>query len=98
MQSMRGPFLLSRRWRFGALACIGAVLGAAATPLAAQQLRGTVRDSASQAPIAGAVLVLLDSAGRALGRNITNERGQYALILSRGMQRMQVMRIGFRPR
>ena len=78
---------------------VAAMVLFAAAPLSAQlQLRGVVRDSASRAPIPGVVLILLDSSGKALGRNLTNERGQYALILSPGMRQLQVLRIGFRPR
>jgi hypothetical protein len=64
----------------------------------AQELRGVVRDSASRRPIAGAVLVLMDSSGATLGRNITNDRGAYRIALSPRIRRMQVLRIGFRPR
>jgi hypothetical protein len=42
--------------------------------------------------------VLLDASGGTLGRNITNERGQYRIARSSGMTRMRVLRIGFRPR
>ena len=65
---------------------------------AAQQLRGTVRDSASGRGIAGAVLLALDANGTVLGRNISDERGEYAMILPRGTQRLRTRRIGFRPR
>src|SRR5262245_40914197 len=89
---------LRAKWSAGRLAA-AMLLFAAVAPLRAQlQLRGVVRDSASRAAIPGAVLILLDSSGKALGRNLTNERGQYALILSPGMQQLQVLRIGFRPR
>jgi hypothetical protein len=66
--------------------------------LAAQQLHGTVRDSASGQPIPAAVLMLLDGAGTILGRNITNERGEFLIALSSEMRRVRVVRIGFRPR
>jgi hypothetical protein len=69
-----------------------------AAPLAAQNIRGAVRDSASQQPIAGAVVMLLDSAGALLGRNITNERGQYSVAYVRVARVMRVVRIGFLPR
>lgn len=69
-------------------------LGAA---LEAQQLHGTVRDSASGQPIPAAVLMLLDASGAVLGRNITNDRGEYLIALSSGMRRVRVVRIGFRP-
>jgi len=69
----------------------------AVSSLHAQELRGTVRDSAAGQPISGAVLILQDSAGRALGRNITNERGVYRIAAIPAMRRMRVVRIGFRP-
>lgn len=71
---------------------------AAARPLGAQELRGLVTDSASRQPIPGAVLVLLDANGATLGRNITNQRGQYRIAATTAMRRMRVLRIGFRPR
>jgi len=64
----------------------------------AQELRGTVRDGGSRQPIPAAVLMLLDSTGVTLGRNITNERGAYRISLSAGMARVRVVRIGYRPR
>jgi hypothetical protein len=63
-----------------------------------QILRGAVRDSASGQAIPGAVLMLLGGNDVVLGRNITNERGEYGIALSSAMQRMRVVRIGFRPR
>lgn len=64
----------------------------------AQQLVGTVRDSASRQPVAGAVIQLLNASGTVLGRNLTNGRGDYRVVLSADMRRVRVMRIGFRPR
>src|SRR5689334_24425609 len=72
------------------------VTGLAAT-MAAQELHGSVRDSASRQPIPGAVLMLLDTSGVVLGRNITDDRGEYRIVLSERMQRVRVVRIGFRP-
>jgi hypothetical protein len=66
--------------------------------LGAQELHGVVRDSANAQPLAGAVLVLLDSSGRVVGRNITNERGAYRIVLDAAIRRVRVQRIGFRPR
>jgi len=65
---------------------------------AAQELRGTVRDSVSRRPIPGAVLLLLDSSGVVLGRNITDEGGKYSIALRAGTRRVRVQRIGFRLR
>jgi len=98
MQSMRAAAtsLTSR----ASLSVVALLLSATAAlqPLSAQLLRGSVRDSANRAPIGGAVIVLLDSTGASLGRNITNERGEYSIALHPSMQRIQVLRIGFRPR
>ncbi|MGH9888453.1 MAG: carboxypeptidase-like regulatory domain-containing protein, partial [bacterium] len=98
MQSMRAspPCTRAQRILLQLAVLVAAVF--AATPIGAQQLRGVVRDSASGLPIPGAVIVLLDSGGNALGRNITNERGQYVIVLHSAMRRVQVLRIGFRPR
>ncbi|HEV8499046.1 MAG TPA: carboxypeptidase regulatory-like domain-containing protein [Gemmatimonadaceae bacterium] len=84
------------RFRIGLIAC--ALSSAIGVSLCAQELRGTVRDSTSRQPIPGAVLMLLDQSGAVLGRNITNERGEYRIVLSTEMQRMRVVRIGFRPK
>lgn len=62
-----------------------------------QEVRGTVRESVSRQPIPGAVISLLDSAGRTLGRNITDERGQYRLAASPATTQLRFIRIGFRP-
>src|SRR5689334_11258010 len=84
---------MTRRW-CTALAMIGLLTQAGR----AQDLRGTVRDSASNQPIPAAVLMLLDASGATLGRNITNERGEFRIALSAGIARIRVVRIGFRPR
>lgn len=79
--------------------CVAVLLASGlGASLEAQQLHGTVRDSANSLPIPGAVLMLLDASGTVLGRNITNERGEYRIALSPGAQRVRVVRIGFRPR
>jgi hypothetical protein len=94
---MRAHLLtLLRSRRGGAFAA--ALLLLSAEAICAQQLRGIVVDSASRSPIPGAVLLLLDATGATLGRNITNELGQYTIALSSGMQQVRVLRIGFRPR
>ena len=67
-------------------------------PLAAQTFHGTVRDSASHQPIAGAVFMVLDSAGASLGRRITDERGQYSIAVTGVPRRVRIVRIGFQPR
>ncbi len=69
----------------------------AAQAAGAQQIRGVVRDSASALPIPGAVVAVVDAAGRQRGRSITDALGQYHLAAD-GAARLQVLRIGFRPR
>jgi hypothetical protein len=73
---------------------LGALLAA---PLAAQALRGEVRDSTSHRPIPGAVITLLDSAGTVVGRNISDERGAYRVAYTRPARAVRVVRIGFLP-
>jgi hypothetical protein len=70
---------------------------AAGPTLRAQELRGTVRDAASRQPIPGAVITLLDTRGSALGRNITDERGHYRIVIPSATVSLRFVRIGFRP-
>lgn len=85
----------SRCWRSRMLVILGLV---GAVEAGAQDLRGTVRESAGGQPISGAVIVLLDSGGAMLGRNITNERGEYRVTDPATVRHIRVLRIGFRPR
>ncbi len=64
----------------------------------AQQLRGTVRDSATGRPIIGAVVIATDSAGSQLARAIAGPDGTYRLTPRARATRIQAVRIGFRPR
>jgi hypothetical protein len=77
------------------LAALGFALAAA--QLDAQQLRGTVTDSASRLPIPGAVITTLDSAGRVGRRSISDERGAYAVTATADARRLRIVRLGFRP-
>lgn len=63
----------------------------------AQEIRGVVRDVSARQPVSNAVLLLLDSLGHPLGRNIADAAGRYRIALSRGMVRLRVVRLGFRP-
>ncbi len=66
--------------------------------LGAQTLRGTVRDSTSGLPIAGAVVSFLDGSRAVAGRTITDERGRYrATLLDTCARSVRVIRLGFRP-
>ncbi|MDB4891700.1 MAG: hypothetical protein JWL61_3555 [Gemmatimonadetes bacterium] len=80
------------------LLLVALLLCALWAPARAQELRGVVVDSTNRRPISGAVLVVLDSAGATLARNITNERGFYRVDLPRGAQRLRALRIGYRVR
>lgn len=73
---------------------LGALL---AGPLDAQQVRGTVVDSTSRLPIAGAVVSTSDSIGRIGRRSITNERGAYVVTAPVEAVRLRIVRLGFRP-
>ena len=88
----------ARRRGRGWLAALLIAGAALVRPLAAQELRGTVRDSTSQQPIPGAVLILLDSTGASVGRGITNDRGQFRVATGPTARQVKVQRIGFRPR
>ncbi len=85
------------RWRVSAAlaALLFALLPAA---LAAQNVRGVVRDSVTQQPVAGAVVMALDASGTVLGRNITDESGVYRLAVPAAAATLRVVRIGFQPR
>jgi carboxypeptidase family protein len=70
-----------------------------ATNLAAQTLRGTVRDSSSGIPIAGAVVTLLDATASIAARTMTDEGGRFRAVLTAdGVRSVRVVRLGFRPR
>jgi hypothetical protein len=62
-----------------------------------QQLRGIVRDSAAGSPLPGAIVQLLDSAGRPGARWITDSEGRFAVALTPAAVRLRIMRIGYRP-
>lgn len=69
-----------------------------ACALQAQRVTGTVRDSGSAIPLAGAVVVLLDTAGSTLARGLSDANGRYALVRAASAARLRVIRIGFQPR
>jgi hypothetical protein len=65
--------------------------------LGAQQVRGTVIDSASRLAIPGAVVTTLDSAGRIGRRSVSDERGAYIVTAPVEVRRLRIVRLGFRP-
>lgn len=82
-----------------ALYTLSAWSAASVLPVSAgAQLSGTVRDSASRQPLAGAVVSLLDGLNAVIGRELTNARGQFSAALPSGARRLRVVHIGFRPR
>ena len=74
-----------------------ALLALGANTIAAQ-VRGSVRDSTSGLSISGAVVLALDTRGDQIARSITSDRGEFTLRISQTPRRIQVLRIGFRPR
>lgn len=73
-------------------------LAIGSTSLPAQQLRGVIRDSLRALPVSGAVVSWLDSVGAPGKRTISDGQGRFRLGLTREARRVQVLRIGFRPR
>jgi len=71
-----------------ALGCASAASG--------QTVRGSVKSDARL--VSGVVVTLVDSAGKTVGRALSDESGSYALSAPRpGTYRLRTMRIGFRP-
>lgn len=69
-----------------------------ATTIAIARVSGTVRDGITGAPIAGAVVSLFDVDRVMQRRSVTGMRGEYRLERTARSTRMQVLRLGFRPR
>lgn len=88
------------RQQWGA-AFLALIVPATALSLRAQgsvgYLVGTVRDSVTRAPIAGAVVSLLDAGGTVSVRRLSNERGEYRISLGASDDHLRVIRIGFEP-
>ncbi len=83
--------------RIATLALVAALLAASAA--SAQDLHGRVVDSATAAPIYGAMVELQDSAGRVLREVLTTPSGSFAIGLEvGGVYRYRVAAIGYRPR
>lgn len=72
-------------------------LGVAGTgPIRAQIIRGQIVDEATQAPIPGAFIVLLDSAGTQRGAVLSGEGGAFILhVPEAGRYRLRAERIGY---
>jgi protocatechuate 3,4-dioxygenase beta subunit len=73
------------------------VLFAASSALEGQSIRGVVVDAAKR-PVAGVVVVMLDSASHTAARALSNEQGEFRVSGSApGTYRIRTTRIGFRP-
>lgn len=79
-----------------------------APALLAQEVRGTVRDSASRQPLPNTVVLVLDPSGRPAARGTTDQQGHFRLVPWGGRPtpkaartasalRLRVLRMGFRP-
>ena len=79
------------------LVLVIACLFAGATSALAQRVTGIVRDSISDAPVAGAVVWLSDSAGAPISRGIGNAVGAFSILRAPSATRLHVVRIGYRP-
>lgn len=78
-------------------AIIAALISLVASSAAPQTVRGVVRDSAANSPLAGAVVMALDSAGVATARTITDSAGRFIVSVFRA-RRLRFVRIGYVPR
>ena len=86
--------LLGRRVFFCALV---ASLALSARTASGQDVRGVVLDRAD-APIAGAIVMLLDARAIVTARALTNESGEFRIAPAQpGRYRIRTIRIGFRP-
>jgi len=70
----------------------------AAPAIEAQHVHGTVRDSVTGRPIAGAVVVIQDSTGQTVSRAVSDQRGRYAVFAPPPSRRVRLLRLGFRAR
>jgi hypothetical protein len=78
----------------------GVVLAAfaAVSPARAQRVSGTLVDSATREPLAGAVVTLSDSAGGVLARSIVDATGAFSVSRLPATRALRVVRIGYEPR
>lgn len=83
-----------RRYCQGLAALTLLLIGA--SDLCAQAVRGRLLDAGSRDPVAGALIVLLDSDGREIGSTVTSARGTYHVRApGAGVFRLRAERIGF---
>ncbi len=75
---------------------VAAVLVLAAARVRAQEIRGTIRDDASGAPISGAVVAALSGRDSVVGRTLSTTDGAFTLRADAAV-RIRVVHIGYRP-
>ncbi len=95
---MLSPMLLHPRTAAAiALSATTLALLAAAAPAGAQEVRGRMVEEGSAQPVAGAIIVGVDSAGRDVVKVLTDGGGRFVLRLPHpGTWRLRGERIGFR--
>jgi hypothetical protein len=73
------------------------LLAAGAREASAQRVDGQIRDAETDAPIAGATLLLLDDAGQTVHSAVSSSRGLFTLRAPRpGFYRIRASRLGYR--
>lgn len=84
-------------WIWSAIVVINCAALGFASPLRAQVVRGTVVD-ATERPVSGVVVALLDSTDAIVARALTDDAGEYRLLAARaGTHRLRTLRVGYQP-
>jgi hypothetical protein len=83
--------------RFGAVVVLAVALAAALPPARGQTVTGRITSRADGTPVSGAIVVLVDSAGRAVATRLAEDAGTFQLSAPAGGSYMvRVERVGFR--
>ena len=78
------------------LACTGLLIASLAASRAySQTLTGRV--TRNDAPVVGALIVVIDAGGRTVARTASRDLGEYSVSAAPGTYRVQVLQIGWRP-
>ena len=72
-----------------------ALVACAASSAYSQTLTGRV--TRGNVPVSGAVILVLDGAGRTIARTASRDLGEYSISAAPGTYRVQVLQIGWRP-
>jgi hypothetical protein len=84
-------------WTWSAMLATVCAALLCASPLRAQVVRGTVVD-ATERPVSGVVVALLDSTDAVVARALTDDAGEYRLLAPRaGTHRLRTLRVGYQP-